>query len=58
MDQREYAWDIYRPSYYLAGEHFLVRRAPDEADGDDWYGCNTLKGTELLESLGLPTQIR
>ena len=53
----EYAWDIDRPSYFLASEHFLVRRAPDEADGDDWYGCNTLKGAELLESLALPTQI-
>jgi hypothetical protein len=54
----EYAWGIDRPSYFLAGDHFLVRRAPDEADGDDWYGCNTLQGAELLESLALPTQIR
>lgn len=53
----EYAMDIDRPSYSLAGDHFLVRRAPNEADGDDWYGCNTLKGADLLESLDLPTQI-
>jgi hypothetical protein len=53
----EYAWDTYRPSYFLAGESFLVRRAPDEADGDDWYGCNSSAGAELLTSLGLPRQI-
>jgi hypothetical protein len=52
----EYAYDIDRPSYFLADEHFLVRRA-DEADGDDWYGCNTRTGVELLTSLGLPKQI-
>jgi hypothetical protein len=52
----EYARDIDRPSYFLAGE-VLVRRAPDEADGDDWYGGNTAKATEMLTSLGLPTQI-
>ncbi len=53
----EYACDIDRPSYFLAGESFLVRRAPDEADGDDWYGCKDSTGAELLQSLGLPTQI-
>lgn len=53
----EYAWDIDRPSYFLADEHFLVRRAPNEGDGDDWYGCNTFTGGELLTSLGLPKQI-
>jgi hypothetical protein len=51
----EYAWDIGRPSYFLADERFLVRRAPEEADGDDWYGCNSVTGAELLTSLGLPT---
>jgi hypothetical protein len=51
----EYAWNIDRPSYFLAGECFLVRRAPDEAEGDDWYGCNNSAGAEMLTSLGLPT---
>jgi hypothetical protein len=54
---REYAWDIDRPSYFL-GERFLVRRAPDEADGEDWYGCKDGVGAGVLTSLGLPTQIR
>ena len=40
----EYACDIDRPSYFLVGERFLVRRAPDEADGDDWYGCKDETG--------------
>jgi hypothetical protein len=54
----EYAWDIDRPSYFLAGERFLVRQAPDEADGDDWYGCNEATGAGVLTSLGLPTKMR
>ncbi len=54
----EYASDIDRPSYFLADERFLIRRAPDEADGEDWYGCNDSLGTELLNSLGLPTSMR
>jgi len=54
----EYAWDIDRPSYYLAGENFLVRRAPDEADGDDWYGCKNSAGADMLKSLGLATEVR
>jgi hypothetical protein len=54
----EYAWDFARPSYFLAGESILVRRAPDEADGDDWYGCKDSTGAEMLKSLGLPAQIR
>ena len=54
----EYAWDIDRPSYYLVSERFLIRRAPDEADGDDWYGCEDGAGAEVLTSLGLPTAIR
>jgi hypothetical protein len=54
----EYARDIDRPSYFLAGGRFLVRRAPDEADGDDWYGCQDLTCVETLSSLGLPTQMR
>ena len=53
----EYACDIDRPSYFLVGERFLVRRAPDEADGDDWYGCKDETGAGVLRSLGLPTQI-
>jgi hypothetical protein len=53
----EYVWDIDRPSYFLADESFLLRRAPNEADGDEWYGCNTSTGAERLTSLGLPTQI-
>lgn len=53
----EYTWGIDRPSYFLAGEHFLVRCASDEADGDDWYGCNSSTGAQMLTSLGLPTQI-
>jgi hypothetical protein len=53
----EYAWDIDRPSYFLVGERLLVRRAPDEADGDDWYGCKVGTGAGLLRSLDLPTQL-
>jgi hypothetical protein len=52
----EYAWNIDRPSYFLADDRFLVRHAPNEADGDDWYGCNSSAGAELLASLGLPAQ--
>jgi hypothetical protein len=54
----EYACDIDRLSYFLVGERFLVRRAPDEGDGDDWYGCKDGVGAGLLRSLGLPTEIR
>lgn len=54
----EYAWEIDRPSYYLVGERFLVRRAPNEADGDDWYGSQDKESAGLLRSLSLPTQIR
>jgi len=54
----EYAWHIDLPSYFLVDERFLVRRAPDEADGEDWYGCKDGKGAEVLKSLGLPTEIR
>jgi hypothetical protein len=53
----EYAWDIDRPSYFLVGNQFLVRRAPDEGDGDDWYGCKDAAGAGVWTSLGLPTQI-
>jgi hypothetical protein len=53
----EYAWDGYRPSYFVAGERFLVRREPDEADRDDWYGCQDPTGASVLTSLGLPTAI-
>jgi hypothetical protein len=52
----QYAYSIDRPSYFLADKHFLPR-APNEADGDDWYECNTSSGGELLTSLGLPMQI-
>jgi hypothetical protein len=54
----EYAWDIDRPSYFLAGNRFLVRRAPDEADGDDWYGCQHHADGAVLKSLGLPTELQ
>jgi hypothetical protein len=53
----EYAWDIDRPSYFLVDERFLVRRAPDEGDGGDWYGCANGAGVDVLRSLGLPSQI-
>ena len=53
----EYAWDIDRPSYFLVGDRFFVRRAPDEADGDDWYGCKDAAGADALASLGLPAAI-
>jgi hypothetical protein len=54
----EYAWEIDRPSYFLVGERFLVRRAPGEDCGDDWYGCEDAAGTDVLTSLGLPAQIQ
>jgi hypothetical protein len=53
----EYVWGTDRPSYFLVGGRFLVRRAPDQAD-DDWYGCKDGSGAAVLRSLGLPTQIR
>ncbi len=53
----EYAWDIDRPSYFLVCDRFLVRRALDEADGDDWYGCKDTGGGNVLNPLGLPTEI-
>lgn len=52
----EYACDFDRPSYFLADDRILIRSAPNEADGDDWYGCNCSLGTELLTSLRLPRQ--
>jgi hypothetical protein len=54
----EYAWSIDRPSYFLVGERFLLRRAPDEAGGDDWYGCKDAAGADVLTSLGLPSEMR
>src|SRR5215813_6449849 len=54
----EYAWGFDGPSYFLVGERFLVRRAPDEADGEDWYGCKDGMGEGALRSLGLPTTIQ
>jgi hypothetical protein len=53
----EYAWDIDQPSFFLVGERFLVRHAPDEGDGDDWYACNSVAGAEELKTLELPTEI-
>jgi hypothetical protein len=53
----EYACDTDRPSYFLAADRFLIRRAPDEADGDDWYGSKDAAGADVLPSLGLPTAI-
>ena len=53
----EYAWDVDRPSYFLVGDRFLLRRAPDQDNGDDWYGCKDGADAELLKSLGLPTEI-
>jgi hypothetical protein len=53
----EYARDIDRPSYFLVGERFLLRRAPGEADGDDWYGSKDASGADVLTALGLPTAI-
>jgi hypothetical protein len=50
----EYAWDIDRPSYFWVGERFLLRRAPDLADGDDWYGYNDEADAEVLKLAGLP----
>jgi hypothetical protein len=54
----EYAWDISRPSYFLVGDRFLVRQSPDEADGDDWYGCKDAAGAGMLAALGLPAALR
>lgn len=53
----EYACDIDRPSYFLVGERLLVRRAPKEANGEDWYACNGEMGARMLQSLGLPTSM-
>jgi len=53
----EYAWDIDRPSYFFVAERFLVRQAPAEANGDDWYGCRDAEGAQVLKSLGLRSPI-
>lgn len=52
----EYAW-AWRPTYYLVGERFLLRRALEESDGADWYACNQSKGADELRSLRLPTSL-
>ncbi len=49
----EYAWDIDRPSYFVVDHRFLIRRAPEDADGDDWYGCKNASDMELLSWLDL-----
>jgi hypothetical protein len=49
---------IDRPSFFPVGDLFLVRRAPDEADGDDWYGYKNRAGAGVLTSLGLLAGIR
>jgi hypothetical protein len=51
----EYTWDIDRPSFFLIDDRFLLRHAPDVANGDDWHGCNDTERAEMLTSLGLPT---
>ncbi len=51
----EYAWGIERSSFFLVGERFLVRRWPELADDDDWYGCKDAAGAAVLSSIGLPT---
>ena len=53
----EYVWDDARPSYFLASDCILIRVAPDQADGDDWYGCSTAEGKAVLLSLSLPVEI-
>lgn len=52
----EYAWGFDRPSYFLVGDSILVRQALDEGDGDDWYGCSTSKGEDILVAVGLPVE--
>ena len=52
----EYAWDFDRPSYFLVGNSIIVREAPNEGDGDDWYGCTSREGEDILLSVGLPTE--
>lgn len=53
----EYVWDGDQPSYFLVAGCIIVRNAPNEADGDDWYGCSSPEGERVLISLGLPTEI-
>jgi hypothetical protein len=53
----EYVFEDVRPSYFLVGERFLVRTAPEEADGDDWYGYIDPLGGDVLRSVGLATEI-
>lgn len=52
----EYANDYVRPSYYLIDEQILLRRALEEADGDDWYSCKDESGKQRLIALGLAVQ--
>jgi hypothetical protein len=44
-----------RRSYYLIGDRFLLLRAQEQGDGEDFYGCNQIEGMKELKSLGLPT---
>ncbi len=53
----EYAWDLGRPSYFLVGDRFLLRRALDQDDGHDWYSCSDPAGVGVLTSLGLPIKL-
>jgi hypothetical protein len=53
----EYIWGIDRPSFFLADGRILIRHAPNETDGDAFYGCDAPQGEQLLKSLGLPTEI-
>ncbi len=53
----EYAWGIDRPSYSLVAGCIVVRSAPNEGDGDDWYGCTSIEGQDILMSLALPLEL-
>jgi hypothetical protein len=52
----EYTWGIVRPSYFLVADCILVRHASQASDGEDWYGCTSVEGQNILMSLELPIE--
>jgi hypothetical protein len=53
----EYAYEHTRPTFSLVENRILLRRAPEDGDGDDWYGWNDQSFSSKVSLLGLPTCI-
>jgi hypothetical protein len=54
----EYGWNIDGPSYFLADGRFIIRQAPAEGDGHEFYGCDDAAGPDVITSLGLLIELR